>query len=134
MNGSGNIVIFDGVCYLCNGIVRFIIQRDHDRIIKFTPIQSPMGQSLLKRYGLSSDNIDTVIYISRGKYYLRSSAVLHVLKDIGGVWRLFYSLIIIPGFIRDIFYKQVERSRYLVFGKRAHCMVPDLETEDRFLI
>ena len=133
MNGSDNIVLFDGVCNLCNGIVRFIMRRDHDRIIRFAPIQSPLGQSLYKRFELSSDNIDTVIYISSDKYYLRSSAVLHVLKDIGGVWRFFYSLIIIPRFIRDIFYNQVARSRYLVFGKRITCMIPGQETTDRFL-
>jgi predicted DCC family thiol-disulfide oxidoreductase YuxK len=133
MNGSDNIVLFDGVCNLCNGIVRFIMRRDHDRKIRFAPIQSALGQSLYKKFELSSDNIDTVIYISSDKYYLRSSAVLHVLKDIGGVWRFFYGLIIIPRVIRDLFYDQVARSRYLIFGKRDTCMIPDTDIADRFL-
>lgn len=134
MSGSDNILLFDGVCNLCNGLVNFIIKRDNNRIIKFAPIQSPLGQSLKKKYALSSDDIDSAIYITSDKHFLRSSAVLHILKDIGGVWRIFYGLIIIPRFIRDIYYNQIARSRYLVFGKRDTCMVPGPETKDRYLI
>ena len=129
---SGTILLFDGVCNLCNGLVRFIIRRDPGAKIKFTPLQSPVGRSLLKKFDLSADDIDSVVYVAGEKYYLKSSAVLHVLKELGGGWRLFYGFIIIPKFIRDFFYNLIARSRYRIFGKTKTCMVPMPDIEERF--
>jgi len=133
MNISDKIVLFDGVCNLCNGFVRFIIRRDQNARISFAPIQSPFGQSLYKKFILPAENIDSVIYIVDNKHYLRSSAVLHILKELRGGWGLFYGLIIIPRFIRDFFYNLIARRRYIFFGKRETCMVPLPEIQNRFL-
>lgn len=131
---AGPILLFDGVCNLCNGLVRFIIKRDPNAKIKFAPLQSSVGKSLLKKFDLTTDNIDSVVYIAGDKHFLRSSAVLHILREIGGVWRVFYGFIIIPKFIRDFFYNLIAGSRYRIFGRTETCMVPAPGIEGRFLL
>lgn len=133
MNTSGNILLFDGVCNLCNGLVRFIIKRDPNAKIKFAPLQATEGQSLLKKFDLTTDNIDSVVYIAGDKHFLRSSAVLHLLKELGGGWKLFYVCIAVPHFIRDFFYNLIAKSRYKIFGKTEICMVPASDIAARFL-
>jgi predicted DCC family thiol-disulfide oxidoreductase YuxK len=133
MNLNGPILLFDGVCNLCNALVNFIIRRDYDAKIKFAALQTPAGQSLLRKFDLATVGMDTVVYVVGDKYYLRSAAVLHVLKELGGGWRLFYSFIIVPEFIRDSLYNLIARSRYKIFGKSDTCRVPTPETEKRFL-
>ena len=134
MTTSGPILLFDGVCNLCNGLVKFIIRRDRGAKIRFAPLQSPAGQSLLKISGLAANEIDSVVYMSGDKRFLKSSAVLHLLKELGGGWRLFYVFIIIPKFIRDFFYNIIARMRYKVFGKTESCMVPTPDIKERFLL
>ena len=134
MNPPFSILLFDGVCNLCNGLVRFIIRKDRKEKIKFVPIQAAeqcIGP-LLEKFDLVPDDLETVIYISGNRIYIKSSAILHVLKDIGGFWRIFYGFIIIPRFIRDLFYNLIARSRYRIFGKRNSCMVLSPDTEKRF--
>jgi predicted DCC family thiol-disulfide oxidoreductase YuxK len=136
MSVSDNILLFDGVCNLCNGLVRFIIKRDRHARIKFAPLQSDSQYiaSLLGKFDAVPVDMETVIYISGNKIFFKSSAILHVLKDIGGLWRLFYGFIIVPPVIRDFFYIRIARSRYMIFGKSDSCMVPVPEIEDRFII
>jgi len=134
MNTTGPILLFDGICNLCNGLVRFIIKRDHNARMLFTPLQSQAGQSLMKKFKPDTDEIDTVIYISGEKYFLKSAAILHILKDLGRAWRLFYGLIIIPKFIRDFLYDLIARSRYRIFGKTDTCMIPPDNIKERFLL
>lgn len=131
---SQYILLFDGVCNLCNRLVIFIIKRDHGRKLKFVPLQSPMGQSLIKTHGLVADDIDSVVFISGANHFLKSSAVLNVLKEIGGGWKMFYWLIISPTFIRDYFYDVIARNRYRIFGKRNTCMVPTPDLASRFIL
>jgi predicted DCC family thiol-disulfide oxidoreductase YuxK len=123
MTNSDHILLFDGVCNLCNGLVRFIVRRDKNSRIRFVPLQSDAGKSLLSKAGLSPDSIDTIVYFSGAKILFRSSAVLNLLKDIGGGWRLLYGLIIIPPFIRDLFYNLVVKNRYRLFGRSESCEV-----------
>jgi len=133
---SDKILLFDGVCNLCNGLVRFIIKKDRRAGIKFTPLQVAEAQriaSLYVKFDLVRNDLETVKYISNDKTYLKSSAVLHILKDIGGGWQIFYGLIIIPKSLRDFFYDLVARSRYRIFGKRETCMVPAHEIKERFI-
>ena len=136
MNVSDNILLFDGVCNLCNGLVRFIIRIDRHTRIKFAPLQADSQHivNLLEKFDPVPVDMETVIYISGNKIFFKSSAILHVLKDIGGLWRLLYVFIIVPRVIRDLFYIQIARSRYLIFGKRDSCMVPIPEIKDRFII
>ena len=128
-----HILLFDGVCNLCNRTVGFIIRNDPAGIFKFASLQSEKGQEILKLYGLPEDQINFIIFIREGKLYKRSTAVLLVLKDLGGIWKLFYSLIIVPPFIRDFLYNLIAKRRYHLFGKRSVCMVPSTDIKDRFL-
>jgi len=136
VNHSDKILLFDGICNLCNGLVRFIIIRDRHARIRFVPLQAVETQyiaSLHVKFDLVREDMETVIYISSDKIYFKSSAVLHLLRDLGGGWNIFYGLIIIPKFIRDLFYDLIAWSRYRVFGKRDTCMIPAPEIKERFI-
>lgn len=133
MSLSGHILLFDGVCNLCNRGVRFVLIYDHERKIKFAALQSTSGQNILNQQDTEIKDIDTVVYIRNEKVFLRSDAVLNLLKDMGGMWKIFFVFIIIPRFIRDYLYNVIAGSRYRIFGKLDNCSVPDAETRDRFL-
>lgn len=133
MTEQNSILLFDGVCNLCNKLVIFIIRRDNKALIKFSALQSREGLSLLQERGLSAEGINSIVFIERNKYFLKSSAVLHLLKALGGGWRIMYGLIIIPRFIRDFFYDLIAKYRYRIFGISEKCMMPGTEIEDRFL-
>jgi predicted DCC family thiol-disulfide oxidoreductase YuxK len=130
MAKENTILLFDGVCSLCNGLVKFIQTRKTSPDIRFAPLQSPAGKSLLKKFEFSSEDIDTVVYISGGRYYLKSAAILQILRDIGRGWRLFYGLVVIPRFIRDFLYDLIARSRYRIFGKSDSCIIPTIDMRE----
>ena len=127
------IVLFDGVCNLCNNTVKFIIKRDKKKKFLFGSLQSPAGQALLKQFHLPLENFHSFVYIKGNKYYLRSSAALHIAKDMGGFWKLFYVFIILPAVVRDFFYNRIANNRYRLFGKQNECMIPTPELKKRFL-
>ncbi|MGA2298102.1 MAG: thiol-disulfide oxidoreductase DCC family protein [FCB group bacterium] len=133
MERKYNIVLFDGFCNLCNGFVQFIIKRDREKKFIFASIQSTKGQSLLKQYCLQTDYLDTIVYIKGHTFTIKSSAVLNVLKNLDGVWKLFFVLIIIPKFFRDFVYKIISKKRYKLFGRSDNCMVPSPDIKNRFL-
>ncbi len=132
-NNTKNILLFDGICNLCNGIVQFVIKRDKKAKFKFASLQSESGQLLLKKFGLSQSDFNSFVFIDGDKILLKSTAALHVLKELGGVWKFFYCFIIVPRPIRDFFYSIIARTRYTIFGKRKTCMVPTPELKERFL-
>ena len=127
------LVLFDGICNLCNSSVQFIISRDHHAHFVFASLQSDEGQRVLNEFGLPTSDFDSFVYISDGKVYQRSAGALHVLKDLGGFWKVMYLFIIVPRPIRDFIYDIVARNRYRWFGKRDSCMVPTPELRKRFL-
>src|SRR5215207_4802716 len=100
-NNEAHILLFDGVCNLCNSIVQFTIKRDPNGKFKFASLQSESGQTLLIKFGLAADDFDSFVFINGDKYFLKSSAGLYVLKELGGIWKLFFVFIIIPRPIRD---------------------------------
>jgi len=126
------ILLFDGVCNLCNGLVKFIIRHDPEGKIKFAPLQSEYATSFL-RDTYHTVNPDSVVYVSGDRYYLRSAAILQLLKDMGRGWKLLYGFTIIPRFMRDFIYDLIARSRYRIFGKRESCMIPSPEIRQRFI-
>ena len=132
-NSDQNILLFDGVCNLCNGLVLFIIKRDKDGEFKFASLQSDNGEQLLNRFGLSTNKLTSLVLITGDKYFLKSTAVLKLLKELGGIWKTFYIFIIIPRPVRDFIYDLIAGSRYKIFGKRYECMVPTPELQNRFL-
>jgi predicted DCC family thiol-disulfide oxidoreductase YuxK len=127
------LIIFDGVCNLCNGAVQFVITHDPAAAFTFTALQSDTGQQILRDYDLPSINFESFIYIRNGILYQRSTAALYVLKDLGGIWGMLYAFIIIPRPIRDAVYDLVARYRYRIFGKRETCMIPTPDLKKRFL-
>jgi predicted DCC family thiol-disulfide oxidoreductase YuxK len=122
MINNKNILLFDGFCNLCSRLVNFIIKRDKKAKFLFVSLQSASGQSLLKKFGLPTDDFDSVVYIRSDKYFLKSSAILHILKELGGIWKLFFIFIIIPNFIRDFIYKIIAKTRYKIFGRHDSCI------------
>jgi predicted DCC family thiol-disulfide oxidoreductase YuxK len=127
------ILLFDGICNLCNAMVKFVIRHDTDAKIKFASLQSPNGQAILARHNLGKDQFDSFVYVLNGKIYLKSTAVLRVLRDLGGGWRLFFVFAAIPRFLRDPLYDVVSKVRYRIFGRRESCMVPSPDIQSRFL-
>ncbi len=128
-----SIVLFDGVCHLCNGSVNFLLKRDKKECFLFATLQSDSGQALLKQHQLSINDLDTVILIQQGQVYTKSTAILRVLKELGRGWQIFSIFIIIPRFIRDAIYNLVAHSRYRLFGKNEQCRMPSPDIERRFL-
>ena len=127
------IILFDGVCNLCNGFVQFIIKRDQKAIFKFAALQSDFGQSFLKSQNLNPLELKSIILIDDEQVYTQSTAALKIAKHLNGAWKLCYVFIIVPTFLRNIFYKVVAKYRYKWFGQLNKCMVPSAELKSRFL-
>jgi predicted DCC family thiol-disulfide oxidoreductase YuxK len=127
------ILLFDGVCNLCNGFVQLTIKHDPAAKFRFASLQSEQGQALLKEFGLPLNDFDSFVLIKGDQYLLKSTAALNVLKELAGFLKMFYFFIIIPKPIRDFMYHLIANSRYRIFGKRDVCMIPTPELRDRFL-
>jgi|SRR6266542_4016919 predicted DCC family thiol-disulfide oxidoreductase YuxK len=128
------IILFDGVCNLCNGSVIFVLQREKNPIFKFASIQSEAGQELLEWYRLPKDYNQAVILIDNGKIYLGSTAALKIGQHLKFPWSfLSYAGFVVPKLIRDWVYNQIAVHRYQWFGKRDVCMVPTDNLKVRFL-
>jgi predicted DCC family thiol-disulfide oxidoreductase YuxK len=126
------IILFDGVCNLCNSLVQFIIKRDPNKRFHFASMQSAIGEELmLNSYG--EVDMDSFVYIEGDRSYRKSSAALRVCKHLNGAWKLFYIFLIIPTPLRDYFYDLIAKNRYKWFGKKESCMMPTTELKDRFL-
>ena len=133
MKNNERIILFDGVCNLCNSSVQFVIKRDREAKFKYASLQSVSGQALLKKFNLPLEQFDSFIYINGDQVFQRSAGALNVLKDLGGFWKLLYGFIIVPSFIRDFVYNYIAKNRYKFFGKRESCMIPTPELKKRFL-
>ena len=127
------VIFFDGVCEFCSFWVRFVIARDPKKRFRFTPLQSPLGLQVVRALGLPEEPPQSVILKEGGRYYLRSSATLRILRQLSGLWPLLYAFLVIPAPIRDVVYNLVARNRYRWFGKKEVCFVPTLEIRERFL-
>lgn len=127
-----NIILFDGECYFCDHSVQFIIKRDKQELYHFASIQSDIGQELLRKYNVPR-HIDSLILIEGNQFYIKSTAALKISKNLKGVWKLFYSFILIPTPLRDYLYDRVASKRYTWFGKKNSCELPSPEIRKRFL-
>ncbi len=130
---SKPIILFDGICNLCDGAVQFIIRHDPNKKFLFTSLQSEAGQNLLKEYQSPVANFNSFILIQEGKIYDKSTGALKVARQIKGAWSWLYIFIIIPKFIRDAIYSLIAQNRYKWFGKKDTCMLPTSELKARFL-
>ena len=128
------IILFDGVCNLCNGSVIFVLKQEKKPIFKFAPIQSEAGKELLEWCGLPSGYSQAVVLIDNGRTYLGSTAALKIGQELIFPWNfLAYTGIIVPKSIRDWIYNQFAQHRYQWFGKKDVCMVPTESLKARFL-
>lgn len=127
------VVLFDGVCNLCNGSVQFIIKRDLTNTFHFAALQSGYGQTQLKRLGIPPKALQSIVLIRDDKFYQRSNAVLEICWMLGGFWRWLYVFKIIPFFVRDWIYNIVANNRYKWFGRQDQCMIPTPALKARFL-
>ena len=130
---QGPIVLFDGVCNLCNSSVNFILDRDRGKKIKFASLQSGAAAKLLAPFRFPGDDLSTIVLLLDGKLHTRSGAVLRISRFLGFPWSLGISLLVIPRFLRDFAYGVVARNRYRWFGKREQCRLPEPGIRDRFL-
>jgi predicted DCC family thiol-disulfide oxidoreductase YuxK len=134
---SANLVLYDGVCALCNRMVRFLLRVDRRAVLCFAPLQGPTAARLAERHGFPLD-VKTIVYVRpfglKGeRAHERSDAVLRVLADLGGVWWLASLLRVVPRVLRDGVYDWVARHRYRWFGKYDSCPLPSPEQRPRFL-
>jgi predicted DCC family thiol-disulfide oxidoreductase YuxK len=127
------ILLFDGVCNLCNGFVQWVIERDPEARFRFAALQSEAGQRLLERHGLPTEGFETFVLVEDGEYYTKSTAALRMLRRLGLPYSLASPLVVVPRFVRDRVYEFVAAHRYEWFGRREQCMVPPPDLEDRFL-
>lgn len=133
MPNTNPIILFDGVCNLCNGAVNFIIDRDPSAHFKLAALQSKIGQDLLAKHGLSTTDFDTFVLIDGESVITRSTAALKIARKLSGAWPLFYIFIVVPKPVRDVIYNWVSRNRYRWFGKKDACRIPTPELRSRFL-
>lgn len=126
-----NIVFFDGVCHLCNSFVDFLVQQDKHRIIFYAPLQGATAQDLLALENQS--RLSSILYLRKGLVYQESEAVLMIFSDLGGVYKMVLILKIIPAFIRNRIYRWVAKNRYLWFGQRDFCRLPEKNERSQLL-
>jgi predicted DCC family thiol-disulfide oxidoreductase YuxK len=127
------LILFDGVCNLCNATVRFIIARDPRARFRFAPLQSDAASERLERAGGAPAGQASVVLIENGRLYTRSAAALRIARALRFPWPMLYGLIVIPRPIRDRAYEFVARRRYRWFGRSQACGLPTPELRDRFL-
>ena len=127
------VILFDGVCKLCNVWTQFIVKVDTQQRFKLCSVQSPEGQIILTHFKMPTDHFDTMLYVEGNQVFDKSDAFLNVVKQLGLPWRLFYLFKILPKGIRNWLYDRIALNRYYLFGKYDTCMLPSEENENRFL-
>ncbi|MDC6351453.1 thiol-disulfide oxidoreductase DCC family protein [Zeaxanthinibacter sp. PT1] len=134
LNRNKKIILFDGVCNLCNGAVQFVIRRDKSHQFVFASLQSNVGQQLVLERRINTEELDSIILIEPSvAYYAKSDAALKIGQAFGGGWKLLAIFEWIPRPLRDAVYDLVARNRYRWFGRKEACMIPTPDLQARFL-
>ncbi len=126
------VILFDGVCNLCNASVQFIIKHDTKKQFRFASLQSNLGEKTLRHFNLPANEFNSFILLDKSKIYTKSEGALRVAKELKGVSCLLYAFIIVPRFLRDSVYSLIARNRYKWFGKKDACMTPTPELKNLF--
>jgi predicted DCC family thiol-disulfide oxidoreductase YuxK len=127
------IILFDGVCNLCDSTVQWIIQRDKNACFQFAALQSIAGQRILKQLGIHNIAIESIVLVDGNRYEMKSTAVLHILRELPR-WHLIYVIgIFVPLKLRNSLYDFIARNRYRWFGQKTECLLPSLEIKKRFI-
>ncbi len=127
------VILFDGVCNLCNGFVQFVLKRDKHKIFQFASLQSEYGTGLSVHFNLPTVKPETIVLFDGKKILTESDAVLKIAGSLNGIWKTTVIFKLVPRFIRNWIYRLVARNRYKVFGKRDQCMIPEGNVKERFL-
>ena len=128
------IILFDGVCNLCDAAVQFVIKHDKKDVFRFVSLQSELGQQILKHIGINPSNIDSIILYQPGiAYYYKSAAALEIARSLGGFFHFGTIFKIIPTGIRNQLYDYIAKNRYKWYGKKETCLVPSTENKSKFL-
>jgi predicted DCC family thiol-disulfide oxidoreductase YuxK len=134
MEEQKKIILFDGVCNLCNSSVQFVIKRDKNDIFRFAALQSAVGQKLAKERGINTSEVDSIILIEpQIAYYTKSDAALMIAKSLSGGWSLLGIFMGLPKGLRDTVYDWVARNRYQWYGRKESCMIPTEAEKGKFL-
>lgn len=127
------LIVFDGVCVLCEGFFQFTVGRDHEKRFRFATAQSETGQQLYRALGLSTDTFDTVLVYADGTLYTHAQAFGAVMGVLGGRYKLLVLFKYLPHWLTDWAYSLIARNRFRLFGRRDACLIPAPELQDRFL-
>lgn len=127
------IILFDGVCNLCNGAITFIIKRDKNDVFRYAPLQSEVGKNLAAKHEIDLDKVDSIILVTDQSAVAKSTAALRIAKQLSGGWPLLTVFLILPRFLRNAVYDFIARNRYKWFGKKDACMIPTPELKSKFL-
>jgi predicted DCC family thiol-disulfide oxidoreductase YuxK len=127
------LVVFDGVCVLCSGFAKFILERDRAFAFRLTTAQSALGQALYRHYGLDAQEYETNLVIADGRAYGKLDSVAVTGTHLGGSWRALALLRLVPRPLADWLYDRVARNRYALFGRTDRCMIPPPEWRERFI-
>lgn len=135
MNIEGKkIILFDGVCNLCNGAVNFIIKRDKNDVFRYASLQSEVGQALAAERNVDISKLNTILLIEpKVAYYHKSTAALHIARQLSGGYPFLSVFLIIPRFLRDCVYDLISKNRYKLFGKKESCMIPTPKLKALFI-
>ena len=131
--GVQHVLLFDGICNLCNGTVRFLLRADRSKKLFFASLQSDTGKQILQAYQFSGPPLQTVVFCSGPGYFTHSDAILQVFRVLGFPWSLLYLFKAVPRPLRDLLYRWVARNRYRWFGKKESCLLPTPALRQRFL-
>jgi predicted DCC family thiol-disulfide oxidoreductase YuxK len=131
--GDEPVVLFDGVCNLCNGSVVFIIKRDAKSKLKFASLQSGFGVEQMERFNLPPSSLNSVLLVKGDRLFQKSNAALEIASMLDGLWPILYVFKIVPRFIRDFIYDWIASNRYRWFGKKETCMIPTPDMRARFI-
>ncbi len=128
------IILFDGICNLCNSAVQFIIKNDKKDLFRFVALQSDLGKDICNYIGVDQNIIDSIILYNPGlAYYYKSSAAIEIAEDLGGIYSLVSIFKIFPEKLRNYFYEYIAKNRYKWYGKKESCMIPTPELKEESL-
>jgi len=127
-----SLILFDGYCHLCSGVVRRILKFDSKRIFVFAPLESEVGTKWRAHFRIP-DSVDSIILIEKSEAFIYADAALKIAGELGGIWRIFQIGYMLPKSWRDAIYRWIARNRMQWFGRRSACWLPDESLKDRFL-
>ncbi len=127
------IILFDGICNLCNSSIIFVIKHDSKELFRFAPLQSDIGQTLIKKHKIDPSKVDSIILVDQEKVHIKSSAALRIARHLSGGYSFLSIFLIFPAFLRNVIYDYIARNRYKWYGKKESCMIPTPELKAKFL-